>query len=71
MTAEERGIHTADGVPLVTPCAPLQYWFSHKEENHFVVILLLLKANSYQKEPFLHTKSLMEMYQEIVLGPKW
>lgn len=70
MTAEEPGIHAANGVPLVTPCAQLQYWLFYKEENHFVVIPLLFKANSYRKEPLLHTKSLMEMYQEIVLGPK-
>lgn len=41
------------------------------EEGHFIVIPLLLKANSCQKNPCLHTKLLVEMYWEIVLGPKW
>lgn len=71
MTAEEPGVPLRDGISMVTPCAQLQYWSFGNEESHFLVIPLLLKASSDRNKPFLHTKSLLEMYEEIVLGPKW
>lgn len=68
---KNQAFHSADGIPMVTPCAQLQYWSFGNEQSHSLVIPLLLKASFYWNKPFLHTKSLLEMYQEIVLGPKW